>query len=100
MKAFRFFSRSLSRVSPLKYSFRSSASFNKKLGVGEASAVLEEKISKISQIVFTFNNDRTILKSMELLFPLEMVLQECSDLPKFKQEKWLILRDLVLEEWH
>lgn len=36
---------------PLFAPFHSSQSFNKKLGIGEASVVLEDKISKISQLV-------------------------------------------------
>lgn len=34
------------------FQYHSSQSFHKKLAIGEASAILEEKISKISQLVF------------------------------------------------
>eukprot|EP01015_Nassula_variabilis_P002192 TRINITY_DN1119_c0_g1_i2.p1 TRINITY_DN1119_c0_g1~~TRINITY_DN1119_c0_g1_i2.p1 ORF type:complete len:582 (+),score=194.51 TRINITY_DN1119_c0_g1_i2:2-1747(+) len=58
LEMFRNLTRSLARVAPMtkafmgpsKFAFRTSQLLSKKLGIGEASVVLEEKISKISQL--------------------------------------------------
>lgn len=89
---------------PLLASFHNSKVLNKKLGIGEASVVLEDKISKISQLVIflliltificsLFKNAlhmlfRTTSKSLVLLFQLVMELPESLVSQKFKQEKW------------
>ena len=39
---------------PLTYAFHSGQKFNRKLGIGEATVALEEKISKISQLVYIY----------------------------------------------
>ena len=65
------------------------ASFSsKKLGIGDALSVLEEKISKISQLVGSSLNSRTTSKSTERLSQLVMVLPVSTDCRRFKQEKW------------
>lgn len=95
---------------PLFAPFHSSQSFSKKLGIGEASVVLEDKISKISQLVHffrffkgflffsslisSFSDDpifffrRMISKNSEQSFQSEMVSPECSVWPRCKPEKW------------
>lgn len=71
--------------------FRSTVVMSKKLGIGDAADILEQKISGISQIVSRYSLIffRTILRSSVKSFHSEMVLQEYSDLLRYKQEKWL-----------
>ena len=71
--------------------FRSTVVMSKKLGIGDAADILEQKISGISQIVcrYSLTLFRTILRNSVKSSHSEMVSQEYSDLPKYKQEKWL-----------
>ena len=71
--------------------FRSTVAMSKKLGIGDAADILEQKISGISQIVSRYSliYFRTILRNSVKSFHLVMVLQEYSDLLKYNAEKWL-----------
>ena len=77
-----------------KMGFRTTPVLNKKLSIGETAVVLEDKIAGISQVVSRYSwiwliRYRTISKSLVLLFPLVMVLQESSVSAKCRQVKWL-----------
>lgn len=82
-----------SASAPVNANFHSSQAVNKKLNFGESMVVLEEKISKISQVVnritlIVLNSLRTTSRNSVLLFQLVMVLPEFSVLTKYKLERW------------
>jgi len=88
---------------PLSNGFHSSQAYNKKLDFGETLAVLEEKISKISQLVrpiygILWTLLRTTSKNSVPLSPSVMVLPEFSVSPRSKPVKWLS-SPLVSEVW-
>ena len=68
---------------PNQYLFSS-----KKLGIADTAKVIQDKILNISQVVIHISYSRTILKNLVQSSVLVMVLQELSDLIKFKQDRW------------
>jgi hypothetical protein len=83
--------------------FHSSQAVNKKLNFGESVAVLEEKISKISQVVnritrLVLTIRRTMSRNSVQLFQSVMVLPEFLVFPKCKLVRWSS-SPAVLEEW-
>ena len=82
-------------ATPSLAQFHNSNAYSKKLSIGEASVVLEEKISKITQLVSQLQPTlihsyfaRTTSRNSVLSFQLVTVLPESSVSPRSKQEKW------------